>query len=79
MQFPMWAIWAITHNCNKGFMDAVKKLLKPSDEWGPVDPEKKNAWLLFKANKKEERRKAESSRKLNFAKQKIYNLVGRTK
>lgn len=79
IQFPMWALWAITHNCNQGFVAAVKKLLKPSDEWGPADPGKKAAWKLFKANKIEERRKAKDSNKISFAMQKFSNLIGRTK
>lgn len=60
-------------------MNAVKRQLKPSEEWGPVDPETKASWKLFKANKLEERRKAKGIKKINFAMQKLSNLVGRTK
>ncbi|KAL5276886.1 hypothetical protein ACFFRR_002227 [Megaselia abdita] len=79
IQFPLWAFWAITHNCNQGFLAAVKKLLKPSEEWGPADPENRANWKLFKANKVEERRKAKDSNKISFAMQKFSNLIGRTK
>lgn len=75
----MWALWAITHNCNKGFIAAAKKLLKPSEEWGPADAETRASWKLFKANKIEERRKAKDSDKIGFAMQKLSNLIGRTK
>lgn len=78
IQFPIWALWAITHNCNQGFLRAIKKLLKPSEEWGPANSIKKEEWKLFKIHKTEERRKLKDSKKISFAMQKIYNLFGKT-
>lgn len=74
----MWALWALTHSSNAGLLSAFRETVRASDEWGPANLEKKREWKLYKVNKIEDRRKVEDGRKINFALQKIYNLIGKS-
>lgn len=52
--------------------------LKATENWGPANPETRAKWHAYKTNLAEERRKLYSSNKINFFKQKLYNITGRT-
>uniref|UniRef100_T1GN94 Sodium-dependent nutrient amino acid transporter 1 n=1 Tax=Megaselia scalaris TaxID=36166 RepID=T1GN94_MEGSC len=60
IQFPLWTIWVITHNNNK----TVLQLLKPTEEWGPVDSDLRANWKLFKRDREDERKRAHKTNKI---------------
>lgn len=75
-QFPLWFIWVASHHRASNPLLTLRLIMKPTDDWGPLDPETRTRWLLFKYEMAEKRRKANSNNKISFFWQKINNLLG---
>nr|B4JMC1.2 RecName: Full=Sodium-dependent nutrient amino acid transporter 1 [Drosophila grimshawi] len=77
-QFPLWGWWYVhnhrTGSIAKSFVDS----LKPSQKWGPADPETRRNWLLFKSDLAAKRAVQAKSDKMGFFRQKLYNMCGRS-
>ncbi|XP_055844970.1 sodium-dependent nutrient amino acid transporter 1-like [Episyrphus balteatus] len=76
-QFPLWFIWEASNNSGRNLYWKIKTVLRPSESWGPVDPEIRARWELFKLDKAEKRRKTNETNKISFFWQKINNLIGK--
>ncbi|XP_062139155.1 sodium-dependent nutrient amino acid transporter 1 isoform X2 [Drosophila sulfurigaster albostrigata] len=75
-QFPLWGWWYISHHMEGGFVKSFMKSLRPSEKWGPANPEIRRDWLLFKSELKAKRAAQAESNKLGFFRQKLHNLFG---
>ncbi|XP_058975221.1 sodium-dependent nutrient amino acid transporter 1 [Musca domestica] len=74
LQFPLWGFWYIKTNYKDTFCNTFKTSLRFSEAWGPKNPEIRAKWFAYKEALAEERQKKQSSSKLGFFKQKVYNL-----
>ncbi|XP_055912057.1 sodium-dependent nutrient amino acid transporter 1-like [Eupeodes corollae] len=75
-QFPLWFIWvASQHRASNPWL-TLRTIMKPTDDWGPLDPEVRTSWILFKYELAESRRKTNDNNKISFFWQKINNLLG---
>lgn len=74
--FPLWFIWVASKHRASNPCLTLRTILKPTDDWGPLDSELRTSWALFKYDLAEKRRKTNESNKMNFVWQKIHNLFG---
>ncbi|EDW81840.1 uncharacterized protein Dwil_GK25473 [Drosophila willistoni] len=75
-QFPLWGIWYISHHRNGNLWQSFVSCLKPNENWGPANPETKQAWLLFKSEKARQRASKTQSSKMGQFWQKVGNFCG---
>ncbi|XP_030382029.1 sodium-dependent nutrient amino acid transporter 1-like [Scaptodrosophila lebanonensis] len=74
LQFPLWAIWSVTRDCDKGVYMCFKTAFRPSSEWGPSDPAIKKEWLIYKRSVKERRKAANSELKGSYLMYKLRSI-----
>ncbi|XP_064555003.1 sodium-dependent nutrient amino acid transporter 1 [Drosophila montana] len=75
-QFPLWGWWYIRTHRHGSFSKSFMASLRPSDKWGPSNPETRRDWLLFKSDLAAKRAIQAKSDKMGFFRQKLYNLCG---
>ncbi|XP_073829599.1 sodium-dependent nutrient amino acid transporter 1-like [Musca autumnalis] len=73
-QFPLWGWWYVQTHYKDTLRNTFKSSTKCSEAWGPKNPELRAKWYAFKEALAIERQKQQSSSKLGFFKQKVYNL-----
>lgn len=77
IQFPLWAIWACSHNCNRSVWNAISDTFKPSKRWGPNLEHNRIEWLIFKEEAKERQQLAIQTANHGVLKRKLYLLFGK--
>ncbi|KAH8386429.1 hypothetical protein KR093_000419, partial [Drosophila rubida] len=75
-QFPLWGWWYISKHSEGGLAKSFMASLRPSEKWGPANPEIRRDWLLFKSEMMAKRVAEAKSDKMGFFRQKLYNLCG---
>ncbi|XP_016946105.2 sodium-dependent nutrient amino acid transporter 1 [Drosophila suzukii] len=78
-QFPLWGIWYISRHSEGTIWKSFKASLKPSDRWGPANPDTRREWVIFKNQKAAQRAAEKESSKLGFFWRKVTNFCGSNK
>ncbi|XP_037726426.1 sodium-dependent nutrient amino acid transporter 1 [Drosophila subpulchrella] len=78
-QFPLWGIWYISRHSEGTLWKSFKASLKPSDRWGPANPDIRREWVIFKNQKAAQRAAQKESSKLGFFWRKVTNFCGSNK
>nr|XP_016946105.1 sodium-dependent nutrient amino acid transporter 1 [Drosophila suzukii] len=78
-QFPLWGIWYISRHSEGTIWKSFKASLKPSDRWGPANPDTRREWVIFKNQKAAQRAAQKESSKLGFFWRKVTNFCGSNK
>nr|AAY56384.1 sodium-dependent nutrient amino acid transporter 1 [Drosophila melanogaster] len=78
-QFPLWGLWYISRHPQGTYWKSLKASLKPSDRWGPANPEIRREWVIFKNQKAAQRATQKDTSKLGFFWRKVANLCGSNK
>lgn len=78
-QFPLWGIWYISRHSEGTIWKSFKASLKPSDRWGPANPDTRREWVIFKNQKAAQRAAQKESSKLGFFWRKVSNFCGSNK
>jgi len=60
-------------------LQSFKASLKPSDRWGPANPDTRREWVIFKNQKAAQRAAQKESSKLGFFWRKVSNFCGSNK
>ncbi|XP_034489677.1 sodium-dependent nutrient amino acid transporter 1 [Drosophila innubila] len=77
-QFPLWGWWYISTHKRGSFSKSFMASMRPSDKWGPANPQIRRDWLIFKSEAFAKRSAKAKSDKLGFFRQKLVNLFGNT-
>ncbi|XP_041452157.1 sodium-dependent nutrient amino acid transporter 1 [Drosophila obscura] len=75
-QFPLWWMWYISRHREGSMGQSFVASLRPSDKWGPANPETKRAWVIFKNEKAAQRATKKQSSKLGAFWQKLGHFCG---
>ncbi|KAH8276671.1 hypothetical protein KR044_007636, partial [Drosophila immigrans] len=75
-QFPLWGWWYISKHMEGGIAKSFMASLRPSEKWGPANPQIRRDWLLFKSELMAQRAVKAKSDKMGFFRQKLQNLCG---
>lgn len=78
-QFPLWGLWYISRHPQGTYWKSLKASLKPSDRWGPANPEIRREWVIFKNQKAAQRATQKDTSKLGFFWRKVANFCGSNK
>nr|AAM51989.1 RE10560p [Drosophila melanogaster] len=78
-QFPLWGLWYISRHPQGTYWKSLKASLKPSDRWGPANPEIRREWVIFKNQKAAQRATQKGTSKLGFFWRKVANFCGSNK
>ncbi|XP_016962013.1 sodium-dependent nutrient amino acid transporter 1 isoform X2 [Drosophila biarmipes] len=78
-QFPLWGIWYISRHSEGTLWKSFKTSLKPSDRWGPANPDIRREWVVFKNQKAAQRAARKETSKLGFFWRKLTNFCGSNK
>ncbi|XP_033168882.1 sodium-dependent nutrient amino acid transporter 1 [Drosophila mauritiana] len=78
-QFPLWGLWYASRHPQGTYWKSLKASLKPSDRWGPANPETRREWVIFKNQKAAQRATQKDTSKLGFFWRKIANFCGSNK
>lgn len=78
IQLPIWFIYAFSHNSKKASVwEALRESLKPNENWGPVNPQKRIEWMKFKEEGKQRHRLAARNANHSGLKRKLYTWFGK--
>ncbi|XP_034664650.1 sodium-dependent nutrient amino acid transporter 1 [Drosophila subobscura] len=75
-QFPLWWMWYISHHREGSLGQSLVASLRPSDKWGPANPETRREWVIFKNEKAAQRATKKQSSKLGAFWQKLGHFCG---
>ncbi|EDW26724.1 GL14641 [Drosophila persimilis] len=75
-QFPLWWMWYISQHREGSLGQSFVASLRPSDKWGPANPETKRQWVIFKNEKAAQRATKKQSSKLGAFWQKLGHFCG---
>ncbi|XP_001355135.1 sodium-dependent nutrient amino acid transporter 1 [Drosophila pseudoobscura] len=75
-QFPLWWMWYISHHREGSLGQSFVASLRPSDKWGPANPETKRQWVIFKNEKAAQRATKKQSSKMGAFWQKLGHFCG---
>ncbi|XP_017064193.1 sodium-dependent nutrient amino acid transporter 1 [Drosophila eugracilis] len=78
-QFPLWGLWYISRHQQGTLWQSFKASLKPSDRWGPANPDIRREWVIFKNQKAAERSARQETTKLGLFWRKLTNFCGSNK
>ncbi|XP_017051843.1 sodium-dependent nutrient amino acid transporter 1 [Drosophila ficusphila] len=78
-QFPLWGIWYISRHPQGTLWNSFKASMKPSDRWGPANPDTRREWVIFKNQKAAQRAVHKETSKLGFFWRKLTNFCGSNK
>lgn len=77
-QLPLWMFWKFGYEVrDKKLYDSLCQTFKPTENWGPANPQIRNEWRKFKEEAKRRRRIAAESANHGFIKRKLYTLFGK--
>lgn len=78
IQLPIWYVYAYAHTDSKSSAcSKLWKAFKPTEEWGPRNPQKRIEWLKFKEEAKQRHRLAARNANHSALRRKIYLLFGK--
>ncbi|XP_016983406.1 sodium-dependent nutrient amino acid transporter 1 [Drosophila rhopaloa] len=78
-QFPLWGIWYISRHPQGNLWNSFKASMKPSDRWGPANPDIRREWVIFKNQKAAQRAQVKETSKIGFFWRKLTNFCGSNK
>lgn len=78
IQLPIWFIYAFAHNTKTtSVCSAIGKTFKPTENWGPCDPQMLVEWLKYKEDGKQKFRLAARNANHSAWKRKLYIAFGK--
>lgn len=77
IQIPLWSAFELEHRArSRTIFEALKMGLSPSPKWGPKSLKNKLAWIKFKKDAAERRRKFNETNQYSVLRQKLNSMLG---